>query len=135
MRVERVAQRRFQPAVDLDDVQVGDPRRQVLGQDAEPAADLERDIVRPKLGRVADQPQDVVVDEEVLAELAVRPHVEAPQAVDAALAHQPKTRAALRSTIASSSAYSTPRRPATSSAVWVTLAGSFGSPRSGTGVR
>ena len=47
--VDRVAQGRLQRAVELDDVQVGDARREVLGEDAEAAADLEHDVVGPQL--------------------------------------------------------------------------------------
>jgi len=97
-----------------DDVQVPDPRREVLGEHAEPPSHLEHDVGRRQLGGLADQPQHVVVDEEVLAQLAVGPHVEAAQPVDAALAgafalppgrpaHQPRTRAAVASTTRSSS--------------------------------
>ena len=44
-RVQRVAQRGLQRAVELDHVRVRDPRREVLGEHAEAAADLEHDVV------------------------------------------------------------------------------------------
>ena len=100
-------QRRLEAAVDLDHVQVRDARSEVLGQDAEPAAHLEHHVAGIECGEPPDHVEDVVVDQEVLAELAVRPHLElaqAPQARLPRLVHQPKTRAALRSTSASSCA-------------------------------
>ena len=82
-------------------------RRQVLRQHPQPPADLEDDVVRLELGGRADDAQQVVVDEEVLAQLSVGPDVELPQTSQARLAglgrHHPKTRAAFDSTSASSS--------------------------------
>jgi hypothetical protein len=60
-------------------VQVGHSRREELRQHAQPAAHLEHDVARVELGGRADHPQDVVVDQEVLPELAVRPHAELAQ--------------------------------------------------------
>src|SRR5439155_25269094 len=119
--------------VDLDDMNVRDPGREVFGQHPQPAADLEDHIGRIELRRAPDHAEDVVVDQEVLAELAVRAYPELAQPAQAGLArpgapprplaHHPKTRAAFRSTIASSSAYDVPRSSATYSAVCTTLAG------------
>jgi hypothetical protein len=53
----------------------------VLACDAEAAADLEHDVGRIERRQLADDVEDVRVDEEVLAELAVRAHPE--------LAHAP----------------------------------------------
>jgi hypothetical protein len=113
-RRERVVERRLQRAVDLDDMEVLDARREVLGEDAQAPAHLEHDVVRRQLGGATDHLEQVVVDQEVLAELAVRADAELAQAPQAGLpqagrlvanrgAHQPKTRAALASTVASSS--------------------------------
>ena len=92
-------ERRLERAVDLDHVQVRHARRQVLGEHAQPAADLEHHVGRTELGGPADHAEDVVVDQEVLAELAVGPDLEPAQAAQAGLArlaaHQPSTRAAL----------------------------------------
>ena len=63
-------------AVDLDDVHVRDARREVLREHAEPAADLQHDVVGRELGGARDHAEDVRVDQEVLAELAVRAHAE-----------------------------------------------------------
>ena len=107
MRVERVAQRRLEPAVDLDHVHVRGALGEVLGQHAEPAADLEHDVLGRERGGAADHVEDVRVDQEVLAELAVRADPELAHAAQARLrrelAHQPSSRAALASTAASSS--------------------------------
>ena len=81
---------------------------EVLAQHAEAAADLEHDVLGRQLGGAADDVEDVRVDEEVLAELAVRPDAELahPARIGCGweLAHQPKSFAALASTAASSSA-------------------------------
>ena len=98
---------------------------------------------RPKLGRSADHVEQVVVDQEVLSQLGIGAHPEALEPVEArlarqlggAVAHQRKTRAALRSTTVPIVSTSVPRTSARSEAVWITLAGSFGLPRSGTGAR
>src|SRR5205085_7150360 len=122
-RPERVHERRPERAIHLDDVQVRDARGEVLRQDPQSSADLEHDVRGVELRRAADHVQDVVVDQEVLTELAVRPNAELAQPAQArltrfgassrVLTHQPKTRAALRSTVASSSPYATPRSSAT----------------------
>ena len=72
VRVDRVAQRRLQPAVELDDVDVRGALGEVLGEHAEAAADLEHDVVAAELGGARDHVEQVRVDQEVLAELAVR---------------------------------------------------------------
>ena len=53
MRVERVAQRGLERAVELDDVDVRDALGEVLGEHAEAAADLEHDVVRRRAPRRA----------------------------------------------------------------------------------
>src|SRR5688500_17449525 len=109
-----------------------DARGQMLGQDPEPAPHLEHHVRLGQLRGVGDQPEHVVVDEEVLAELAVGADAELAHPADAALyAHQPKMRSALRSTRASSSSYETPRSSASLCAVCTTFAGAFGFPRTG----
>src|SRR4029079_510801 len=65
---ERRLQRRLERAVDLYDVEVPDPRSEVLAQNAEPAPDLEHDVFVVQLGRPADDAEDVVVDQEVLTQ-------------------------------------------------------------------
>ena len=44
-RVERVAQRGLQRAIELDDMRMRDEWREVLAQDSQPAADLKHHIV------------------------------------------------------------------------------------------
>ena len=107
-RGERLGEWRLERAVDLHYVQMGHARRQVLAQHAKPAADLEHDVGPVELGRAVDHAEDVVVDQKVLAELAVGPDAELAQAAQAGLAgfpglarlvaHHPNTRAALSST-------------------------------------
>ena len=93
---------------DLDHVHVRGPLRKVLGQHAEAAADLEHYVVRRQFGGAGDHVEDVRVDQEVLAQLAVRADAELPHAAQARLpwklAHQLSSRAAFASTAASSSA-------------------------------
>src|SRR5438067_818614 len=141
MGSQRILERWAERAIDLHHVQVAHAGRQVLGQHPQPPADLERHVAGFQLRQATDHPEDVVVDQEVLAELAIRAHAEATQTAQARLArlgrrdHHPKTRAAVRSTAASSSAYEMPRRSATCSAVATTLEGSLGLPRTGWGDR
>ena len=106
MRVQRVAERGLEAAVELDDVDVPRAFGEVLGEHAEAAADLEHDVVLGQLGGAADHVEDVRVDEEVLAEVAVRADAELAHPPDGrlrGLRHQPKSLAALAVTAASSS--------------------------------
>ena len=93
-------------AVQLDDVHVRHPLGEVLGEDAEAAADLEHHVLRAELGGAGDHVEQVRVDQEVLAQLAPGPDAERlhpPQArLDGELAHQPNRRALLACTAASS---------------------------------
>ena len=80
----------------------------MLAEHAEAAADLEHDVVGVELGGALDDAEDVRVDEEVLAEVALGAHAELAQAAQARLGgelagHQPKSVAALASTRRSSS--------------------------------
>ena len=105
--VERVAQRRLEPAVELDHVHVLGVVGEVLRQHAEAAADLEHDVVLVQLRGATDHVEDVRVDQEVLAQLAVGPDPELAHPAQARLrgevAHHPSSRAALASTAVSSS--------------------------------
>ena len=64
-------------AVELDGVDVRDALGEIARQHAEPGADLEHDVVGLELGEAADHAEDVLVDEEVLAELLLRRDVHA----------------------------------------------------------
>ena len=97
-------QRGLEAAVELDDVHVRGAFGEVLAEHAEAAADLEHDVVLGQLRGAADHVEDVRVDEEVLAQLAVRPDAELLHPADARLTHQPKSFLPLASTAASSSA-------------------------------
>ncbi len=105
-RVDRVPQGRLEPSVDLDHVDVGRAGGEVLGEDAQAAADLEHDIPRADLAGPFDHAEDVRVDQEVLAELPPRTDVELVEAAQRRLAgaHHPKRSAAHRSTSRSKSA-------------------------------
>ena len=79
-----------------------------------------------ELGEPADHAEQVLVDQEVLAELLLR----------GGPAHaSPKAALALASSCAASSAASSPRASASAATVWTTFAGSFGRPRLGCGAR
>jgi riboflavin synthase len=53
-------------------VHAGDALGEISRQDAEAGADLEHDVVALEVGEPLDHPQHVLVDEEVLPELAAR---------------------------------------------------------------
>src|SRR5207253_6198742 len=72
--------------------------------------------------------EDVLVDEEVLAELAVRDDRKARHG-------RPKAAVAFESIHASSTRGSSPRTSASTVSVWTTFAGSFSRPRTGWGAR
>jgi hypothetical protein len=84
--------------------------REVLAQDAEPAADLEHNVVWPEFSQTVDHAKDVGVDQEVLAKVVLGTNVEFANPAQARLnwqvtlclgdhgAHQPNRSAALRST-------------------------------------
>src|SRR5207249_608589 len=157
-RVESVAQGGLERTVDLYDMDMRGTRSEVLGEHAEAAADLEHHVLRAELGGALDDAEDVGVDEEVLAELAVGPDPELAQAAQAGLhgvvaamghpappydgdvfrpvdAGHPKTCAAVCSTSRSSSSRAMPRRSATKRAVCATNAGWLRSLRTACGVR
>ena len=112
--------RRKRP-VELDCVDVSGAVGEAAGEDAEAGPDLEHDVVAVELGQSLDHAEDVLVDEEVLAELLLRANAHGRRNAAAALA----------SIRAASSAGSSPRTPASAATVWTTFAGSFGRPRTG----
>ena len=128
MSADGIEQRIAKALVHLHDVDVANALGKVLREDAEPAADLEHDVRSAEPCGTADHAEDVRVDEEVLAELAVRPHGELAHPAHAGLnrrvghrAHpQPNTRAPLRSRVSPSSSASTPRSCARKAAVCTT---------------
>ena len=61
----------LEPAVELDRVHARDSLGEVFGQNPQAGPDLEHDVVGVELGEPPDDAEDVVVDEEVLSELAV----------------------------------------------------------------
>jgi hypothetical protein len=80
-----VAQRVGEARVDLDHVHVRAALGEVLGEHAEAAADLEHHVLGAELGGALDHAEDVGIDEEVLSEVAVGAHVEAPHAAQGRL--------------------------------------------------
>ena len=138
---EHLGERRLEAAIDLDRVDARHLRRQVLGQRPDPRAHLEHDVVGPELREPVDHQQQVVVEQEVLAELAVRAQAvlgEAAQRALPRLGHQAGSAnaASALSTIARPSASgSSPRSSATKRRVSSTIAGRHGLPWFGTGAR
>ena len=55
--------------------------REIAREDAEPGTDLEHDVLRLELGEPTDHAEDVLVDEEVLAELLLRDDVQQAEAL------------------------------------------------------
>ena len=73
VRVERVAQRRLEPAVELDDVDVRDARRRgTRDSTPRPPPTSSTTSLGAELRGAPDHVEEVRVDEEVLAQLAVR---------------------------------------------------------------
>ncbi len=70
--LQRAHQCELEPAVDLDGVDVGAALGEVGRERADAGADLERHVIRPERRQPVDHPQQVVVHEEVLPELACR---------------------------------------------------------------
>src|SRR5439155_8191410 len=114
---------RRERAVELDGVDVRDAVGQVAREHAEARPDLDHDVVGLQVSEAADHAEDVLVDEEVLAELLLR----------ADAAHRPKAAVAFVSIRCSRSG--SPRTSASAARTSITLAGSFGRPRRGCGAR
>ncbi len=121
----RSRERGLERGVELDRMDVGGARREVLREDAEPGADLEHDVVRVELGEPADHAEDVRIGEEVLAELLLRADAHGSE----------NARAAFASICASSPVCSSPRASASAASVCTTCAGSLRRPRTGWGAR
>ena len=117
---------RLERAVELDGVDVGDALGEEARQHAEARPDLEHDVGGVELGEPADHAEDVLVDQEVLAELLLGGRGGSRQA---------EAGAAFASIWAASAAGSSPRASASAATVWTTFAGSFGRPRRGCGAR
>ena len=120
-----VWQVRLERAVDLDRVHEPDPLGQEAREDAEAGADLEHDVGRFEVREPLDHAQDVLVDQEVLAELLLRRDDHGRQ----------KQAAAFASILAAKSPGSSPRAAASAITVCTTWAGSFCRPRTGRGAR
>ena len=118
---------RLERTVELDGMDAVNALRQIVGQNSEAGADLEHDVVLLELREAPDHPEDVLVDEEVLAEVAIR--------FDRELHGSEKAAAAFAAICAPSSSGSARRIFASSWTVRTTFAGSFGRPRRACGAR
>src|SRR5262245_10887225 len=127
MARERRLELRLEPAVDLDGVDALDAIGEEGRQRAEPGPDLQYDVRRTELRKPFDHPEDVRVDEKVLAESVLG---------NDGLRHGSENRRlALASIFASRSSGAPPRAAASAPTVWTTCAGSFVRPRTGCGAR
>src|SRR6185437_2755597 len=115
---------RFERSVDLDCVHARDAFREIAGEHAEARTDLEDDVVRVELRESVDHTENVLVDEEVLAQRFLRQDV-----------HSEKHAVALASIWRASWFGSSFRASASASSVWMTYAGSLRLPRTGCGAR
>ena len=123
---ECFAQARLERAVELDCVHMRCTVGEVGREHPEARPDLQHDVLGAELGKPADHAEQVLVDQEVLAELLLR----------GGSAHaSPNAALALASSRAASSVASSPRASASAATVWTTFAGSFGRPRLGCGER
>ena len=137
MRADGVEQRLAQALVELHDVHVRGALGQVLREHAQTAADLQHHVLGCELRGAGDHAEDVRVDQEVLAEVAIGANPETADPPEAGLrgllghrdhgwagadtgGAQPNRRAALRSTAAPSSLGSTPRSAAMNRSVCAT---------------
>src|SRR6266849_511474 len=116
---------RREGGIQLDRV---DPRNticEIPRQDAEARPDLEHDVVFGELRQAADDPEDVLVDQEVLPQPLLRAHRQC----------SPKAAVAFASICTASASGLAPRASASTATVWTTYAGSFVLPRTGCGAR
>src|SRR5688572_19268361 len=65
---EYVPENRLEGAIELHRVDDSNAIGEIAGENAEARSDLEHDVVVAELGEAADDSQDVLIDEEVLAE-------------------------------------------------------------------
>ena len=119
-----VAQVRLEREVDLHRVDARDPLGEISRQHAEPGADLEHHVAGVEVREPSDDAEDVLVDEEVLAEVAVGRDREPRHGSENASA-------AFASIRSARAAGSSPRASASLATVCTTYAGSFGRPRRG----
>src|SRR5262249_44728338 len=144
---ERIAKARLQRPVELDGMDGCDAVGEIGRQDAKPGADLEYHVGRVELGESPDHRENVLVGEEVLPELPLRPRAQralgiggtsrfprtpspAPLSLTGGFAAgSAKAEVAFASIRAASSGASSPRTSASAATVYTTCAGSFGRPR------
>ena len=124
---ERGGQPLLERAVDLDGVHQADALGEERGEDAHARPDLEHDVVGVQFREAADDAEQVLVDEEVLAEVALGVRKPAHERWKAARAFSAVCRP--------STSASSPRAAASAATVCTMFAGSFGRPRRGCGAR
>ena len=124
---EPLGEVRLEGTVELDCVHTLDTLGEVAGQDAEAGADLEHDVVLLELREAPNHAEDVLVHQEVLAEISVRR--------DRKLHGSEKAAAAFAEMRSASSPASSPRAFASSATVRTMFAGSLGRPRRAWGAR
>ena len=128
--------------VDLHRVHRAGRAREGGGQHPQAGAHLQHGVARADARLAHGQVDQVLVEQEVLAELGVgaqamgreQPH-DADPAPPGRPGHQAKARAAFRVVSSSRASSVTPRSAAMNRSVWTTLAGRLGRPRRGTGAR
>ena len=118
---------RLEPAVELDRVDVGARSARTACEGPEAGPDLEHDIGGAELRKAGDDPEDVVVGEEVLPERLLR--------CGRSRRGGRTRRRVLVDLRSSERASSSPRTSARTASVWTTFAGSLRLPRSGCGAR
>ncbi len=121
-------QRSFESAVELDRVNETGPSSEVAGESAQAGSHLENDVAGVDVSQAADYVEDVLVDQKVLSEVTIRGDFE--------IRHDRlNARAALASTVSTSSGSDSPRASASAPSTSLTFAGSFGVPRTRCGAR
>lgn len=124
--VERLSQAGFQPAVELDRMDVVDAVCEVGREHAEARPDLEHDVLAGERGEALDHTEHVAIDEEVLTERALR---------DDAQGSSRNAAAAFASICCPSPSGLSSRACASTASVCMTFRGSFRSPRTCCGAR
>src|SRR5262249_17860262 len=125
MVAERPSEARLERAVEFDGMDELDAIGEEAGEDPEPRADLEYDVAGSQIAQTAHDAEDVLVDEEVLAERLLGCAAHGRRSAAMAFASVPAARSSRVS----------PRASASVRSVCTTLAGSFRSPRTACGAR
>ena len=114
---DRLVQRWLERTVELDGMDVRDAFREVTSEDSEARPDLEDDVIGLEIAHPSDDAEDVLVDEEVLAQSLLRRDAHGSRNAVAAFAW----------VCVASISIGSPRSSASVRSVCTTFAGSFGS--------